>query len=57
MWVCAAFILFNAPSAMVLWIRLVWENKKADGMYGKKVEGGGGGENGGAWIQVHIVRD
>lgn len=44
-WVCNAFIPFNALSAMILRVRLVWKNKKADEKYGKKVGGSGGEEN------------
>jgi len=45
MWVCAAFMLFNAFLAATLRMRLVWENKKLDEKYGTKVEGGGAEEN------------
>jgi hypothetical protein len=45
MWVCAAFMLFNALLALTLRMRLVWENKKLDEKYGTNVEAGGGEEN------------
>lgn len=34
MWVCAAFMLFNASLAVGLRMLLVWENKKLDQKYG-----------------------
>lgn len=45
MWVCAAFMLFNAFLAATLRMRLVWENKKLDEKYGTKIEGAGAEEN------------
>jgi hypothetical protein len=46
MWVCAAFMPFNAFLALALRCKLVWDNKKLDEKYGKRkdikgeVEGG-----------------
>lgn len=45
MWVCAAFILFNASLANVSRARLVWENKKLDEKYGTKAQDDVGEEN------------
>lgn len=51
MWVCAAFMLFNAVLALSLRFLLVWENKKLDEQYGKveemSDENGEGEENSG----------
>lgn len=38
MWVCVAFMLFNAFLALVLRTLLVWENKKLDRKYGTTEE-------------------
>jgi len=44
MWVCAAFMLFNAFLALALRVRLVWENRKLDEKYGPKGSNTEGGE-------------
>jgi len=46
MWVCAAFMIFNAALALVLRTLLVWENKNLDRKYGvvRKDAGGEQGE-------------
>jgi len=44
MWVCAAFMLFNAFLALALRVRLVWENKKLDEKYSSKGSNAEGGE-------------